>query len=110
VALADSLLALTIHARPGWATLHEWRAVALRARRRDDAAVEFLTLVDFGIVPADAPEHLTRCRGAEETRVFGALVQESPSSTTPGARFVSLESRCYLSGWGCLGRGTASSR
>lgn len=64
VALADSLLALTIQARPGWATLHEWRAVvALRAGRCDDAAADFLTLVDFGIEPADAPEQLTRCRG-----------------------------------------------
>jgi predicted membrane-bound spermidine synthase len=64
VALADSVLALTIQARPGWATLHQLRAtVALRAGRCDDAGAEFLTLVDFGIEPADAPEHLTRCRG-----------------------------------------------
>ncbi len=63
VAGADSSLTLTIQARSGWATLHELRAVvALRAGRCDDAAAEFLALLDFGIERGDAPEHLARCR------------------------------------------------
>ena len=61
-ALADSLLALAIAARPGWATLYELRAVAaLRAGRCSDARAAFLTLVEFGIEPADAPVRLGRC-------------------------------------------------
>ena len=63
VPLADSILAIAVRARPGWATLYELRAVvALRAGRCDDAAAQFLTLADFGIEPADAVAHLGRCR------------------------------------------------
>jgi len=62
-ALADSTLAAAERARPGWATLYELRAAAqLRALRCEDAATQFLVLVEFGIEVADAPERLRRCR------------------------------------------------
>jgi spermidine synthase len=61
--LADSTLAVAVRARPGWATLYELRATAqLRALRCEDAATQFLVLVQFGIEVADAPERLQRCR------------------------------------------------
>jgi hypothetical protein len=63
VPVADSVLVVAVRARPGWAALYELRAVAaLRAGRCDDAAAQFLELLDFGIEPADAPNQLMRCR------------------------------------------------
>jgi len=62
-ALADSTLAAAERTRPGWATLYELRAAAqLRDLRCEDAATQFLVLVEFGIEVADAPERLRRCR------------------------------------------------
>jgi predicted membrane-bound spermidine synthase len=70
--LADSVLAIAFRARPGWAALYELRAlVALRAGRCDDAADQFLELLNFGIEPADALEQLMRCRRGERFRVPG---------------------------------------
>jgi hypothetical protein len=69
VPLADSVLAIALRARPGWAALYELRAlVALRAGRCDDAADQFLELLDFGIEPADALQQLMRCRRGERFR------------------------------------------
>jgi hypothetical protein len=63
VAVADSVVVIAERARPGWATLYELRAVvALRSGRCDDAAVQFLELLDFGIEPPDAENQLIRCR------------------------------------------------
>ena len=65
-ALADSLLAAALAARPGWATLYELRAVvALRDGRCDAAVAAFVELASFGIEPADAPERVERCRRGE---------------------------------------------
>ncbi len=65
--LADSVLAAALDQRPGWATLHELRALlALRAGRCRDAANEFLVLVEFAIQPSDAPDRLMRCRRGEK--------------------------------------------
>jgi spermidine synthase len=65
VPLADSVLAVAVRARSGWATLHELRAVvALRGGRCDAAAAQFLELLNFGIEPADAQEQVRRCRRA----------------------------------------------
>ena len=67
VLLADSVLAVAVRARSGWATLYELRAaVALRAGRCADAAAHFLELFDFGIEPTDGPEQLMRCRRGEK--------------------------------------------
>ena len=64
--LADSVLATAVRLHPGWATLYELRAtVALRDGRCPDAATQFLTLDEFAIDPADAPERLQRCRRGE---------------------------------------------
>jgi spermidine synthase len=64
--LADSVLAAAVRLHPGWATLYELRAtVALRDGRCPDAAAQFLTLDEFAIDPADAPERLQRCRRGE---------------------------------------------
>jgi spermidine synthase len=63
VPLADSVLAIAVRARSGWAPLYELRAVvALRAGRCDAAAAQFIELLDFGIEPADAEQQLLRCR------------------------------------------------
>lgn len=73
VSLADSVLAIAIRARSGWAPLYELRAVvALRAGRCEDAAALFLELLDFGIEPADVPEQLMHCRRGEGLRVSRA--------------------------------------
>src|SRR5437763_261184 len=65
-ALADSTLAAAVQARPGWATLYELRANAqLRGLRCEDAATQFLVLLQFGIEVADAPQRLQRCRQGE---------------------------------------------
>ncbi len=65
-ALADSLLAAALAARPGWATLYELRAVvALRDGRCDAAVAAFVELASFGMEPADAPERVERCRRGE---------------------------------------------
>ncbi len=65
-ALADSLLAAALAARPGWATLYELRAVvALRDGRCDAAVAAFVDLASFGVEPADAPERVERCRRGE---------------------------------------------
>jgi hypothetical protein len=64
-AVADSLLAEVAVQRPGWAALYEWRAMAaLRAGGEacERAAEHFLTLVEFGVVHADGPERVARCR------------------------------------------------
>ncbi len=64
--LADSVLATAVRLHPGWATLYELRAtVALRDGRCPDAATQFLTLDEFAIDPADAPDRLQRCRRGE---------------------------------------------
>jgi hypothetical protein len=64
--LADSVLATAQRVHPGWATVYEFRATAaLRAGRCADAATQVLTLLEFGIEPADAPERLQRCRRGE---------------------------------------------
>jgi pentatricopeptide repeat protein len=63
VPVADSVLAIAVRARPGWAALYELRAVvALRAGRCDDAVALFMELLSFGIEPADVPDQLMRCR------------------------------------------------
>jgi spermidine synthase len=66
VAIADSVLAIAVRARAGWAALYGFRAaVALRAGRCDDALVLFMDLLSFGIEPADVPQQLMRCRRGE---------------------------------------------
>jgi spermidine synthase len=61
-ATADSLLADAVRTRPGWAWLHEVRAVAaLRVGRCDVAAEEFLLLLEFGIQRADGEMLMQRC-------------------------------------------------
>lgn len=64
--LADSVLAAAMFAHPGWTTPYELRgAVALRDGRCEDAAGQFLTLAEFGIEVADAPDRLMGCRARE---------------------------------------------
>jgi predicted membrane-bound spermidine synthase len=59
---ADSLLADAVRTRPGWAWLHEVRAVAaLRVGRCDVAAEEFLLLLEFGIQRVDGEMLMQRC-------------------------------------------------
>jgi hypothetical protein len=61
--LADSVLDGAARAHPGWTTPYELRAaVALREGRCDDAVTQFLTLAEFGIEVADAPDRLWHCR------------------------------------------------
>jgi len=63
IAVADSVLAIAVRVRSGWAMLYELRAVvALRAGRCDAAAAQFRELLSFGIEPADVQEQLRRCR------------------------------------------------
>ncbi|PYP38057.1 MAG: hypothetical protein DMD34_03350 [Gemmatimonadetes bacterium] len=61
--LADSMLAIAVRARPGWAALYQLRAVAaLRGGRCDEAAAQFQTLEEFAIEPPDAPGSVLQCR------------------------------------------------
>jgi Flp pilus assembly protein TadD len=62
-ALAESLLAVAVASRPGYARFHELHGIAsIRAGRCDTAADEFVTLLEFGITRADGPELVARCR------------------------------------------------
>lgn len=62
-ALAESLLAAAVASRGGYPRFHELHAIAsIRAGRCDTAADEFLTLLEFGIIRADGPELVARCR------------------------------------------------
>ena len=64
--VTDTLLARTLQARPGWATLYELRAVtALREGECDVAVSQFLTLLEFGIDRPDGPDLVSRCRRGE---------------------------------------------
>jgi hypothetical protein len=61
--LADSVLAEVIAARPGWAHAHEWRAAAaLREHKCQEAADQFVELVDFGIFRDDGPALVSACQ------------------------------------------------
>jgi spermidine synthase len=61
--LADSVLAEVVAARPGWAHAHEWRAAAaLRNHGCQEAANQFVELVDFGIFREDGPALVSACQ------------------------------------------------
>lgn len=60
---ADTLTGEALQSRPGWARFHELRAVAaLRVGRCDEAAAQFVTLLDFGIVRDEGPALVAQCR------------------------------------------------
>jgi hypothetical protein len=57
------LLAEVDRARPGWARVYELTGVAaIRAGACERAAESFLALLDFGMVRADGPDLVARCR------------------------------------------------
>jgi len=64
---ADSVTREALSSRSGWSKFHELRAVAaLRAGRCDDAAQQFLALLEFGITRDDGPAMVMRCRRGEK--------------------------------------------
>jgi spermidine synthase/MFS family permease len=66
-ALADSITAEVVAAKPAWSRAYALRAAAaLRARRCDVAADQFVALLGFGIERADGPALVQRCWRGEE--------------------------------------------
>ncbi len=63
---ADSLMRAAVAGRAGWSKLHEFLAVAaLRAGRCEEAAQQFILLLEFGIERDDGPPLVARCRRGE---------------------------------------------
>ncbi|PYP28988.1 MAG: hypothetical protein DMD55_03140 [Gemmatimonadetes bacterium] len=64
--IADSLIRAAVTGRDGWSKLHEFLAVAaLRAGRCEEAAQQFILLLEFGIERDDGPPLVARCRRGE---------------------------------------------